>query len=251
MCRRSLSKRMRAFLRVSLLTIVCLLANVGIGATVPPLTGRLVDTAHVLSAKDAQRVEAALTRFEQSTGGQLVILIEEHIPEGESLEGWTLKVAETWKLGHQGNDNGALLYLAMKDRRNRLEVGYGWEGFITDARAGDVLRAMAPALREDDTKRALFLAIQQLHLMLTGKPLSSLPLPTPRERKQARLIEALPPLAILVLLLFLSIRYPRFGQFMILLLSLFGRSSGGRGGSGGGFRGGGGGFGGGGASGRW
>ncbi len=251
---------------VGVLLCVGLLCGNLFGAEVPALTGRLVDRAQALSAQQAEAIEAALSAFERSTGGQLAILIEKHIPKDETLEGWTLKVAETWQLGHKDKDNGALLYLAMNDRRNRLEVGYGWESVLTDARAGDVLRSMTPALRAGDTSAALITAMQQMHRIIVGKPLADLPgnpsnakriIPAPKSKTRSEVVQFI--IGIILILLF--VRYP---WMLLLLLSAtnsrhhsshhnrFGGSGRGDGGfGGGGFSGGGGSFGGGGASGRW
>ncbi len=231
-----------------LVAAALLLVATAMPAPVPRLTGRVVDTTQTLASDELQQVEAALLSFEQSTGGQLAILLEDRIPENETLEERTLAVAEAWALGHKGKDNGALLYLAMKDRRNRLEVGYGWEGAITDARAGDVLRAMAPALRENQTKHALLLAIQQLHVFIKDQPLSDLP---QLERKpyslREQFVEILPPLIFIVVAILIAItKGSRNGSG-----GGFGGFGGFRSGGGGGFRGGGGRFGGGGASGGW
>ncbi len=242
---------MRRALRAYLFILLLGCAGWCLGAEVPKLTGRIVDTAGTLTQLEKRRVETALAAFNHSTGGQLAILVEEHIPEGESLEGWTLKVAETWALGLKGQDNGALLYLAMKDRRNRLEVGYGWEGAINDARAGDVLRAMAPALSAGETDTAILYAIQQLHIFITGKPLEQLPHLPRSSTTQDGAPSPLFTFLIGIGLVFLFIRYP---WLLLLFLNTNSRGRGGFGGSSGGFGGfggGGGTFGGGGASGRW
>jgi len=115
---------------------------------VPPLKGRVNDTAHILSASSVQMLEQTLQALEQKESTQIVVLTIPSL-EGESLEPYTLKVVETWKIGQKGTDNGALLFIAAKDRKIRIETGYGLEGKLTDLVAGRIIReTMVPAFRQ-------------------------------------------------------------------------------------------------------
>lgn len=117
------------------------------GANLPKvLPGRVVDNADVFSDKERRWLAGIIEQAEKSTGGEIVVLTVQST-DGESIESFSLNIASTWKIGKAGKDNGALLVLAIKDRRNRLEIGYGWEGPINDAKAGDMLRAIVPELR--------------------------------------------------------------------------------------------------------
>ncbi|MEG2465250.1 MAG: TPM domain-containing protein [Kiritimatiellia bacterium] len=229
---------------LSLFLTVFFCATVSRGRSIPPLTGRVVDSAGVLSVNEKATLERLLQGVEQATGGQVAVLLERQLPEGESLESYTLAVATAWRIGHKGVDNGALLYLALDDRRSRLEVGYGWEPYINDARAGDILRAMAPLLQIGETAAAVTLAAKKVSFFVSHQ----MPVPTVAEQSQGpRWFHVL--IALVAVALF--IRYP---WLFLLLFSggRGGRGGGGFGGFGGGsFGGGGGGFGGGGASGRW
>ena len=93
-----------------LATAVCLLllAAAVHALDVPYLSGRINDNAHMLSAETVAELESMLAAYEDSTGNQLVLLTIESL-EGESLEDYSMRVAETWKLGQKGVDNGALL----------------------------------------------------------------------------------------------------------------------------------------------
>lgn len=106
---------------------------------VPPLTGRVVDLAHVLPAPDVQQLNDRLRAHEEKTGNQVAVLILPSL-EGEPLEEYSHRVATTWKLGQKGTDNGVLLLVALKERKLRIEVGYGLEGTLTDARSSRIIR---------------------------------------------------------------------------------------------------------------
>ena len=115
---------------------------------VPPLTGRVNDTAHVLRPGSVHLLEQTLQNLEQHESTQIVVLTIPSL-EGESLEQYCLKVAETWKIGQKGSDNGAVLLVAVKDHKIRIEVGYGLEGRLTDLVSGRIIReTMVPAFRQ-------------------------------------------------------------------------------------------------------
>src|SRR5262252_256969 len=117
---------------------------------VPPLTGRIVDLARVLPASDADQLTAQLKTHEDKTGNQVAVLIIPSL-EGESLEEFSHRVATTWKLGQKGTDNGALLLVAIGERKVRIEVGYGLEGALTDARSAQIIRnEIVPRFRAGD-----------------------------------------------------------------------------------------------------
>lgn len=226
---------------------------------VPPLTGRVVDQAGVLSPADAQRLEAAVVALEQATGGQMAVLTLPTLGQDESLEAYSLRVAETWKIGIKGRDNGAVLLVVTQDRLMRLEVGYGWEGAVNDARAGDIIRAMTAFFRQGQFADGMVFAVQQMQTLVTGsEPPEALRPPNPPRQQE------FPSWAILLF----------FAAIFVLVIigrnqGVRGRAGrggtggggfwGGGGGSGGGFSGGGGGgfsggggsYGGGGASGKW
>jgi len=106
---------------------------------VPALTARVNDYAGILSPATRQQLESVLASLEQEESTQLAVLIINSL-EGENLEEFSLKVAEKWKLGQKGQDNGALLLIAKDDRKLRIEVGYGLEGVLTDLTSGRIIR---------------------------------------------------------------------------------------------------------------
>ena len=98
---------------------------------VPPLTGRVVDLTNTLSASDRQSLESKLAAWEARTTNQLAVLV---VPTTapESIDEFGIRVAEAWKIGQKGEDNGAIIIVAKDDKRLRIEVGYGFEGVLTD-----------------------------------------------------------------------------------------------------------------------
>lgn len=117
---------------------------------VPPLAGRVVDLTHVLPSSTAAQLSERLQAHEDKTTNQLAVLIVPSL-EGEPLFDFSHRVASTWKLGQKGTDNGALLLVAIKDRKVRIEVGYGLEGTLTDARSAQIIRnEIVPRFRAGD-----------------------------------------------------------------------------------------------------
>jgi uncharacterized protein len=117
---------------------------------VPALHARVTDVAGLLPPERAQQLEATLAQFEAETSHQIAVLT---VPttDGEAIEPFALRVAESWKLGHEGADNGILLVVASKDRKARIEAGYGLEGAVPDAIAKRVIEdVMIPHFRDGD-----------------------------------------------------------------------------------------------------
>jgi len=117
---------------------------------VPPLTGRVVDLAHVLPADVVASLTSDLETHEAKTSNQVAILILPSL-DGEPLEPFSHRVATTWKLGQKGTDNGVLLLIALRERKVRIEVGYGLEGMLTDLRSAHIIRnEIVPRFRAGD-----------------------------------------------------------------------------------------------------
>jgi len=225
----------------------------------PELSGRIVDLANVFSSSDKERLDAAIRSLEASSGGQMAVLT---LPElrGWAIEEFSIRLAEKWQIGHKGSDNGALLLFSLHDRQLRLEVGYGWEGEINDARAGDIIRGMGDYFRKQDFAGGTLFAIRKVEALITGKDAPQSETRQGHQQNEQDLGQStLTAADIIFYIMFFGI------GGLVLVMALMGQgrgggggfSSGGRGFSGGsfgggrGFGGGGGGFGGGGASGRW
>lgn len=132
--------------------LACLLLQgaLALALEVPTLERRVTDLAGVLSADQAGALEEKLRLLEETDSTQVAVLV---IPglEGESLEDYTMRVVDAWRLGQKGRDNGALLFVAMKDRAVRIEVGYGLEPTLTDARSRRIIQNdIVPRFRAGD-----------------------------------------------------------------------------------------------------
>ena len=117
----------------------CVVAGHAWAADVPFLSGRVVDDAEILSPATRERLAAALKSHEEKTTNQVAVLTVPTIGQ-ESIEEYATRVFEQWKLGQQGKDNGVLVIVVPKDRKMRIEVGYGLEGTLTDAISSRIIR---------------------------------------------------------------------------------------------------------------
>jgi uncharacterized protein len=105
----------------------------------PVLKGRVNDTGGMLSPETERRIEALLKELEEKDSTQVAVLTVPSLG-GDSLEDFSMRVAERWKIGRKGFDNGVILLIARDDRKVRIEVGYGLEGRLTDLMAGRIIR---------------------------------------------------------------------------------------------------------------
>ena len=229
----------------------------------PPPTAYVTDKAGILSESDAHALNEKLAAFEQRNGSQFIVYIFPSL-EGEALEDFTIRCAEKWKVGNKKLDNGLILFVFVKERKIRIEVGYGLEPTITDAFSRRVIEEnLKPHFRQGDYAGGLNSAADALMAKIEGKEAPAAPA-RPASPGQAR--GAAPNLFTLLFLLFLFMIFVSIigrgrgcgGCFWpMFFLGGGGRSfggggwSGGGGGGWGGFSGGGGSFGGGGASGGW
>ena len=121
-------------------------------------TRRVVDEAGVLTQSEIDSLTAQIDAYEAASKGQMAVFIIRSL-HGDAIEDFSLAVAEKWQIGWRGEDNGVLLLLAMDEHKSRLEIGYGLEGVINDARAGDILRDMAPYMRKAQFEKAISFVI--------------------------------------------------------------------------------------------
>lgn len=231
-----------------------------LAADLPPAPARWVsDRAGVLSPAAAERIDRKLEAFEREQGSQVLVAIFRAFPADESLEDWTQRVAESWRVGRARQDDGAVLFAFVDDRKLRLEVGYGLEGALTDLESKRILDGvLVPRLRAGDWDGGFDAATDAILTAIRGEfgPDAVPPAPGGSGAGQGGFVM----LMIFVVILFVVIsghRARRRGGFRgggpwVSGGGGWGGGGGGFGGGGfGGFSGGGGSFGGGGASGRW
>ncbi len=263
---------MQRRLLIFVLTLLAISVTTPVGyakADLPMPTRYVEDHANVIDDSDERSLNGILQELEQKTGAQYIVLTVQ-TTDGMPIEQYAIELAEKWKLGQKGKDNGMLFVLAKNDHKWRFEVGYGLEGFVTDQYCGRIGRqVLVPYLREGNYSRGIYLAnlqivqtiVSEAGVNLTGMP-DIKPIPVRGRRT------ALPCCSALPLLIFMLLLFGGRGRGMGWLFFLpfmmggfgghggYGRSGsfggGSFGGGFGGFGGGmGGGFGGGGASGGW
>jgi uncharacterized protein len=143
-------------------------------APIPKLTARVTDETNTLSAAERQALEAKLADWEQRTSNQLVVLL---IPstKPEPIEAYSIRVAEAWKIGRKGQDNGALFVVAKDDRKMRIEVGYGFEGVLTDVTSRRIIAEdVAPLFRQNRFAAGINAGVDRIIAVVgSGEPLSA------------------------------------------------------------------------------
>jgi uncharacterized protein len=140
-------------------------------AAIPPLDSPVVDTTGTLDAASKQQLEQQALALQQRKGSQLQILLVA-TTQPESIEQYTQRVFDQWKLGRKGVDDAVLLVVAKDDRAVRIQPGYGLEGAIPDITAGRVIREyLAPKFRQGDYAGGLIDATAQLVKLIDGEPL--------------------------------------------------------------------------------
>lgn len=156
----TLSRGMRVAAAAAL--ILTVLVPEAFALQVPPLRGRVNDTAGMLSPGAVRQLDILLQDFEQKDATQIVVLTVASL-EGAALEEFSMRVAERWKIGQKGLDNGAILLISRADRKVRIEVGYGLEGRLTDLKAGRIIReVIVPEFRAGRFDRGVVNGVQAM-----------------------------------------------------------------------------------------
>ena len=143
---------------------------------VPPLSGRLVDQTGTLSAFDAAALTQRLKDLETRKGSQVAVLI---VPttQPETIEQFSIRVAEAWKIGRKKIDDGALLIVAKDDHKLRIEVGYGLEGALTDVTSRRIIdEIIVPHFKTGDFAGGISAGVDRIIRIIDGEPL---PAPQP------------------------------------------------------------------------
>ncbi len=237
----------------------------------PKPTDYVSDFAHVLSSQTVAQLDSICTQLDHSKANAQVAIVTVRNLDGDDAADFANQLEDKWKMGKKGSERGVLFLLAVDDHKYRIEVGYGLEGILNDAKIGDIGRAMVPYLRAADYDSAVLQSVGQLAQVIAtdaGVTLENQPEQPPPPRT-AHHGGGFPFLFFILIFLF-------FGGFSLLRFLLFaglfggrfrggpwmgsgfggggfgGGGFGGGGGGGGGFGGfGGGSFGGGGAGGSW
>jgi uncharacterized protein len=156
---------------------------------VPPLSGRVVDQTGTLSGSDIASLTQSLQSLETRKGSQVAVLI---VPTTapETIEQYSIRVAEAWKIGRKKIDDGALLVVAKDDRKLRIEVGYGLEGALNDATAKRIIdEVITPRFRSGDFSGGISAGVERIVGVIDGEKL-----PAPEQRPDSGLLSHIDPL---------------------------------------------------------
>lgn len=129
---------------------------------IPQQQGRINDLTNTLTTSQIQYLESILAKFEDSTSNQIVVLIVYTTGE-QTIEDYSMKVAESWKIGQEGKDNGVILLIAKNDRKVRIEVGYGLEANLTDAKAYSIIsNFIVPQFKNGNFYAGIYYGISEI-----------------------------------------------------------------------------------------
>ena len=149
-------------MKTLLLTVLLLLGQWGYGFSIPPLSQPVVDTAGMIHSQTAATLNQELAAIYQSGGPQIAVLTLQSL-EDQTIEERAIQVFDQWKIGKKGKDDGVLILIAKKERKVRIEVGYGLEGDIPDAYAKRIVEdVMLPQFRNGQFTTGVVLGIQQI-----------------------------------------------------------------------------------------
>ena len=251
-----------------MLAVAALLVSHAYAQQFPQLTGRVVDAANILDPAQEAELTAKLERLEKQSQRQLVVAT---IPDlqGYEIADYGYRLGDHWGIGDKGRDDGVILIVAPKDRKVRIEVGYGLEGILPDILAGRIIRnAIIPRFKADDYPGGISAGVDEITKLLLLPPEEARKIAQQAER-EASSNDGNGQLFFILFVIFIFFILPmimrrrrgrayRRGIAPVILWgpgsgggSSRGWGSGGGWSGGGGFSGGGGSFGGGGASGGW
>jgi uncharacterized protein len=167
---------------------------------VPPLTGRVVDRTGTLTSSDIESLTHKLREFEDRKGSQIAVLMV-RTTEPETIEEFSIRVAEDWKIGRKKIDDGAILIIAKDDRRVRIEVGYGLEGSLTDATTKRIIEEdITPKFKNGDYAGGISAAVDRMIQVINGEALPPPEPPHGRSRDSPDAVDLFNPALIVVVL---------------------------------------------------
>ena len=151
-------------------TLLALVLAVGAmaGLTFPPLSGRVVDAAHVINAPTIAKLNGQLQALEAKSSIQLVVATVPSL-QGEDIATFANEMFRAWKLGQKSTNNGVLLLVAPKEHQVRIEVGYGLEGTLTDVLSNIIItHAMVPRFKSGDLSGGISGGVDDIIAVLSG-----------------------------------------------------------------------------------
>ncbi len=209
-------------------------------ADLPAPTSYVSDVAGVLDASTLQKVNDLCQEVDRQAHAQIAVVTIKTLDDGQSIEEFATELEDKWKVGTKGTDRGVLMVFVMSPTRGRIEVGYGLEGILNDAKVGDIGREMAPEAQQGDYNQAIPLGVQKIANVIAADAGVTL---TPIVHQYHREDVAAAPIslgrvvvmgAVVLFILFILVRTGNTGILFFILGNLMG--GGGFGGGGGGGR---------------
>jgi len=198
----------RVILLAFLLGFICpAWAEVG----VPQLTGRVVDQTGTLSSGDIASLNDKLKGLETRKGAQVAVLIVPTTGE-ETIEQFSIRVAEAWKIGRKKIDDGALLVVAKNDRHLRIEVGYGLEGVLSDVVTHRIIdEDITPKFKAGDFAGGISAGVDRMIGLVNGE---QLPEPEPEHWQAPNFVDLANPAGIFVVIIVAGILRGILGRLL-------------------------------------
>jgi len=195
-----------------LLLLLCAFGVAFADTPIPPLTSTVTDLTQTLTRDQVASLDQTLRAFETRKGSQVAVLIVPTV-EPETIEQYSIRVAEAWKLGRKKVGDGAIFVVAKNDRKMRIEVGYGLEGALPDAIAKRIIRDdVAPHFKAGEFYLGIVAGTDRIMRTIDGEPLPE-PSLTQRARKPGSDIGSALPVLLIVSLVVGGILRSIFGRF--------------------------------------
>jgi uncharacterized protein len=206
-------------------------------ATLPAPTGYVNDFAGVLTPSTKSGLENLCTQVDRQAHAQIAVVTVKTLDGDQSIEEFATALEDKWKVGAKGTDRGVLMLFVMTPRRGRIEVGYGLEGILNDAKVGDIGRSMVPAAQQGDYNTAIPLGVTQIARIIATDAGVTLNLTQPvhqyhrqQQPVQLSLTQVIIGGGAILLILFFLVKTGNMGLIFFLLGNLMGGGGGGFGG---------------------
>src|SRR5258708_1415863 len=202
--------------------------------TLPAPSGYVNDFACVLSQSTKYNLENLCTQVDRQAHAQIAVVTIKTLDNDQPIDEFATALEEKWKVGKKGTDRGLLMVVVMNPRKYRIEVGYGLEGILNDAKVGDIGRTMVPSLSQGDYNTGITLGVQQIARIIAadaGVTLNVTPPVHQYHRQQApaqiSFVQLLLGGGAILLILFFLVKTGNTGLLFFLLGSLMGGGGGG------------------------
>lgn len=166
---------MKKLILLMLLPVVLLAQEV---RTIPDISSYVVDESGVMTQAEKRQLIDKLSSFEKGSGSQIVVYVTDSV-KPEAIEQFSIRAAEKWKVGRKNIDDGVIVIIARQDRRVRIEVGYGLEGAIPDARAKQIIdNDILPPIRKGNFYQGLDQGISRMMQLIDQEKITPVQSPT-------------------------------------------------------------------------